>query len=61
MLSGGMMRKKLHLILSSLSDIMNLPISEKELKYILERVKENRKLYNKLWSFWIEYTHQNSK
>ena len=56
-----MMRKKLHLILSSLSDIMNLPISEKELKYILERVKENRKLYNKLWSFWIEYTHQNSK
>jgi len=40
---------------------MNLPISEKEFKYILEKVKGDHQLYNKLWSFWFKYKQQSSK
>jgi hypothetical protein len=29
---------------------MNLPITEKELEFILEKIKHNTQLYNKLWS-----------
>ena len=59
MLSGGMTKKKLHLILSLNSGKMNLPINETEFKYILEKIKGNQQLYNKLWSFWFKYKHQN--
>ena len=40
---------------------MDLPITENEFKYILEKIKENRQLYNKLWSFWFRYKQQNDK
>jgi hypothetical protein len=40
---------------------MDLPITEKEFKQILEKVKGNQQLYNKLWSFWFNYKHQNVK
>jgi hypothetical protein len=40
---------------------MNLPITEKEFKYILEKIKENQQLYSKLWSFWFQHKYQNNK
>ena len=33
---------------------MELPITEKDLKFILEKVKYNTQLYNKLWSHWFK-------
>ena len=33
---------------------MNLPITEKDLKFILEKVKHNKELYNKLWSYYFK-------
>ena len=33
---------------------MNLPINEKELEFILEKIKHNTQLYNKLWSHWFK-------
>ena len=33
---------------------MNLPITEKELNFILEKIKHNKELYNKLWSYWFK-------
>jgi hypothetical protein len=41
---------------------MELPITEKELKYIMEEVKyKNKPLYNKLWSykFALKYKKDN--
>jgi len=61
MLLDGLTKKKLHLILSLNNGKMNLPISEKEFKYILEKVKGDHQLYNKLWSFWFKYKQQSSK
>jgi hypothetical protein len=58
---GGTPKNKQHLILSLFDTIMDLPISEKEFKYILEKIKENQQLYSKLWSFWFRYKHQNNK
>lgn len=58
---GGPLKRNQHLILSSFDDKMDLPINEKEFKYILEKIKGNPELYNKLWSFWFQYKHQNSK
>jgi hypothetical protein len=40
---------------------MELPITENEFKYILEKVKSNQKLYNKLWAYWFNYKYQKSK
>ena len=40
---------------------MDLPITEIELKYILEKVKSNKQLYNKLWTYLFNYKHQTSK
>lgn len=53
MLLDGTMRKDLLLNRFSFDSIMNLPITEKEFKYILEKVKHNTSLYNKLWSHWF--------
>jgi hypothetical protein len=61
MLLGGLTKKKLHLILSLNDGKMDLPVTEKEFKYILDKVKGDQQLYNKLWSFWFRYKHQNSK
>jgi hypothetical protein len=33
---------------------MELPITEKDLKFILGKVKHNTELYNKLWSYWFK-------
>jgi hypothetical protein len=33
---------------------MELPINEKELSFILEKIKHNTQLYNKLWSYWFK-------
>jgi hypothetical protein len=40
---------------------MDLPITEPEFTYILEKVKTNKPLYNKLWSYWFKLKYQNSK
>jgi len=40
---------------------MDLPITESEFNYILEKVKANKQLYNKLWSYWFNYKYQNGK
>ena len=40
---------------------MELPINEKEFKYILEKIKGNNQLYSKLWSFWFKYKYQTNK
>jgi hypothetical protein len=40
---------------------MNLPINESEFNYILEVVKSNKQLYNKLWAYWFNYKYQNGK
>jgi hypothetical protein len=58
---GGIRKSKPHLILSLFDDIMDLPINEKEFKYILDKIKGNQQLYSKLWSFWFRYKHQNDK
>ena len=57
MLLGGMTKKKLHLILSSLSDKMNLPINEKELDTIISamRLGGDVSLYQKLWRYKMNY------
>jgi hypothetical protein len=33
---------------------MELPITEKELEFILEKIKHNTQLYNKLWTYWFK-------
>ncbi len=33
---------------------MNLPITEKEFEFILEKIKHNTQLHNKLWSYWFK-------
>ena len=40
---------------------MELPITEKDLKFILEKVKHNKELYDKLWSycFKMQTTNKN--
>jgi hypothetical protein len=58
---GGTPKNKQHLILFLFDTIMDLPISEKEFKYILEKIKQDQQLYNKLWSFWFQYKYQNIK
>ncbi len=40
---------------------MELPINEKEFKYILEKIKGNNQLYSKLWTFWFNYKYQTNK
>lgn len=40
---------------------MNLPITETEFNYILEKVKSNKQLYAKLWTYWFNYKYQNGK
>ena len=40
---------------------MNLPITETEFNYILEKVKSNKQLYTKLWTYWFNYKYQNGK
>jgi hypothetical protein len=40
---------------------MNLPITESEFKYILNIVKSNTQLYNKLWAYWFKLKYQNGK
>ena len=37
---------------------MNLPITESDFNYILESVKSNKQLYNKLWSYWFNLNKQ---
>jgi len=60
MLLGGMTKKKLHLILSSLSDKMNLPINEKELDTIISamRLGGDVSLYQKLWRYKMNYENK---
>ena len=60
MLLGGMTKKKLHLILSSLSDKMNLPINEKELDTIISamRLGGDVSLYQKLWRYKMKYENK---
>ena len=60
MLLGGMTKKKLHLILSSLSDKMNLPINEKELDTIISamRLGGDVSLYQKLWRYKMNYDNK---
>ena len=54
------MKKKLHLILSSLSDKMNLPINEKELDTIISamRLGGDVALYQKLWRYKMNYDNK---
>lgn len=33
---------------------MEIPITEKEYKFIIESVKYNKELYNKLWAHWFQ-------
>lgn len=40
---------------------MNLPITKSEFKYILEAVKSNKQLYNKLWTYWFNLKYQKGK
>jgi hypothetical protein len=40
---------------------MNLPINESDFTYILEKVKTNKQLYNKLWSYWFKLKYQSGK
>jgi hypothetical protein len=40
---------------------MELPITEKEFKYIMESIKGNIQLYNKLWTYWFNYKYQKGK
>lgn len=40
---------------------MNLPISKSEFKYILEAVKSNKQLHNKLWTYWFNLKYQKGK
>ena len=51
------MKKKLHLILSSLDDKMNLLIDEKELDIIISsmRLGGDTALYQKLWSYKMNH------
>jgi hypothetical protein len=36
--------------------MMEIPITEKDYKYIMESVRnENKQLYNKLWTYKINY------
>jgi hypothetical protein len=62
MLLVGTLKRKQHLILSSFNDIMKLPITEKELDFIMEIVKyKNKNLYDKLWSYKFNYLLQKQK
>lgn len=48
----GVLKRHLLSNLSSVNAIMDLPITEKELNFIIESVKnKNIELYNKLWSY----------
>jgi len=40
---------------------MNIPITEKDYKYIMESVKSNKKLYDKLWTYWFNLKYQKDK
>ena len=40
---------------------MNLPITESEFNYILQVIKSNKQLYNKLWTYLFNYKYQNGK
>ena len=41
---------------------MELPITQKELEYIMEEVKhKNKPLYNKLWSYQFALKYKNDK
>jgi hypothetical protein len=40
---------------------MELPITEKEFKYIMESIKGNKQLYDKLWTYWFNYKYQKGK
>lgn len=42
-------------------DLTNLPISETEYKYIMEKVKDDKNLYNKLWTYLFRVKHQEAK
>lgn len=39
---------------------MNLPITEKELEFILRKVRHNTELYNKLWTYWFKLQTTNN-
>jgi hypothetical protein len=52
MLLDGIRKGKQHLILSLFDTIMELPITEEELKIIMEMIKyRHPDLYNKLWTY----------
>lgn len=55
MLLGGNQKEKIHLNLSSFDAMIHLPITETDLKKIIETLKKSneRELYNKLWTFNI--------
>jgi hypothetical protein len=60
MLLGGILKSKPHLILSLFDTIMELPITEKELNFIIELVKyKNTELYNKLWTYRFNLKTEN--
>ena len=40
---------------------MNLPITNKELEFILEKIKHNTQLYNKLWAYQFKLKYQKGK
>lgn len=42
-------------------DLTKLPISEREYKYIMEKVKDNKDLYSKLWTYLFKIKHQGDK
>lgn len=40
---------------------MEMPITEKEYEFIMEAVKHNTQLYNKLWTHWFHLKHRKEK
>ena len=42
-------------------DLTKLPISEREYKYIMEKVKDDKNLYSKLWTHLFRVKHQEGK
>jgi hypothetical protein len=58
----GILKDKLHLILSLFNIIMELPITETELDHIIEMIKlKYPQLYNKLWSYRFRIKYQQEK
>jgi hypothetical protein len=56
MLLDGIPKSKQHLILFLFDTIMELPITKKELDFIIELVKhKNPELYNKLWTYRFNF------